>query len=190
MLLLERQHFIFIAAASAAFAALLVFAIYNSLQQTGSDKTGSEVIKVKKGDQVFVRYSSAVIKRIQDLPDNNTLEVEVSSELQVTNLGGLNGDVRYTDMTITWVEEGEEKNINDDDFKSIEYRFLPDIGNKTSYVYENADFITKVADNQLIVAIKPLLTAKVGEQYKVSLILHTGGLVDYQIAEKIIEVVP
>jgi len=183
---LERQHFIFIAAAAAAFTALLLFAFYNPFQQTD----GTEVIKVKKGDQAYVRYSSAVVKRVQDLPDRNSLEVEVSSELQVTNLGGLNGEVRYTDMTITWVEEGEEKNINDDDFKSIEYRFLPDIGNKTRYVYENADYITKADGSQLIVAIKPLSSAKVGEQYTVSLILHTGGLVDYQIAEKIVEVVP
>jgi hypothetical protein len=187
LLSLEREHFIFIAVAAAAFAALLLFAFYNPFQQTESDKG---LIKVKKGDQAYVRYSSAVVKRIQDLPDKNSVEVEVSSELQVTNLGGLNGEVRYTDMTITWAEEGEEKNINDDDFKSIEYRFLPDIGNKTRYVYENADYITKADGSQLIVAIKPLSSAKVGEQYTVSLILHTGGLVDYQIAEKIVEVVP
>jgi hypothetical protein len=187
---LERQHFVFIAAAAAAFAALIGLAYYNPFQQSEGDENDSDVIKVRKGDQVFVRYSPSVVKMIQDLPNRNTVEVEVSSELQVTNLAGLRGEIRYTDMEITFVDDGEVETINDDDFKTIEYRFFPDTGNRTSYVYENVDFIADSTDSQVIVTVKPLSTTKVGELYTVRLLLHTGGAVDYAIGEKTIEIIP
>lgn len=185
---MERQHFVFIAAVVVAFALLIVFSVYNPLQQSEGDE--NEVIKVRKGDQVFVRYSPAVIKMIQDLPNRNTVEVEVSSELQVTNLAGLRGEIRYSDMEITFVDGGQVETINDNDFKTIEYRFLPDAGNRTRYVYENVDFIASSADSQVIVTVKPLSTAKVGELYTVKLFLRTGGVVDYAIGEKTIEIIP
>lgn len=80
--------------------------------------------------------------------------------------------------------------INDNDFKTIEYRFLPDAGNRTRYVYENVDFIANSADSQVIVTVKPLSSAKVGELYTVKLFLRTGGVVDYAIGEKTIEIIP
>jgi hypothetical protein len=50
-------------------------------------------------------------------------------------------------MEIIYVEDGEVETINDDDyFDTIEYRFNPDTGNKTRYVYENADFTTRSKD--------------------------------------------
>jgi hypothetical protein len=185
---LERQYIVFSAAAAGAFAALILFAFYNPLQASEGDSP--DLIKAKKGEETFVRYSSAVIKLIQNLPDRNSVEVEVSSELQVTNLAGLRGQVRYTDMEITYVDDGVVETINDDDFGSIEYRFSPDTGNKTTYVYDNVDFLASAQDAQLIVAIEPLSTAKVGEHYTVKLVLHTGGLVSYGIDEKVIEIVP
>jgi hypothetical protein len=187
---LERQHYVFIAAAAAAFAALVVFGLYNPFQQSEGDDNASDVIKAKKGQEVFVRYSPTVVKMIQDLPNKNSLEVEVSSELQVTNLAGLRGEIRYPDMEITYVQGGKVETINDDDFKTIEYRFYPDRDNKTKYIYENVDFIAKAQDSQVIVAVKPLSSAEVGEQYTVRMVLHTGGVVGYQINEKIIELVP
>lgn len=184
---MERQHFVFVVSAAAAFAALVLFAFYNPLQQSEGEDAG--VIKAKKGEQVFVRYSSSVIKMIQNLPNRNTVEVEVSSELQVTNFAGLKGEVRYPDMEITFVQGGEVETINDDHFRSIEYRFYPDTGNKTKYVYENVEYIAKADDSQLVVAVKPLSTAKVGEQYLVRLLLHTGSAVDYAIEDKVIEII-
>ena len=188
---MERQHLIFIVAAAVAFGALVVFAFFNPFQQTeGGEGNGSEVIKAKKGQEVYVRYSSAVVKLIQDLPTKNAVEIEVSSELQVTNLAGLRGEIRYPDMEITYVQQGEVETINDDDFRTIEFRFFPDTGNKTKYVYGNVDYIAKAQDSQVVVAVKPLSSAKVGEQYTVKMVLHTGGVVGYQINEKIIEIVP
>jgi hypothetical protein len=186
---LERQYVIFAAAAAAAFAALIVFGLFNPLQQSEGDD-GPSVIKAKKGEQVFVRYSPSVVKMIQDLPMINSVEVEVSSELQNTNLAGLGGQIRYDDMEITYIQNGKVENVNDNDFKTIEYRFFPDSGNKTKYVYENVQFVANSVDSQVIVAVKPLSSAKVGEHYTVNLVLRTGGAVDYQIAEKTIEVVP
>lgn len=190
--LLERQHIIFIAAAAAAFGALIVFGLFNPLQRSegDADDTGSEVIKVREGETAFVRYSSSVVKLLQDLPDNNEVEVRVSSELQVVNFAGLNGEVRYPEMTIKWIEKGNQEEISEDDFKTIEYRFLPDKGNSTSYVYEDVDYIAKATNAQLLVAVKPLSTAKVGDKYTVELLMHTGGAVSYAISDKIIEIVP
>jgi hypothetical protein len=184
---LERQYIVFSAAAAGAFAVLILLAFYNPLQASEGDSP--DLIKAKKGEETYVRYSPAVIKLIQDLPNKNSVEVEVSSELQVTNFAGLSGQVRYTDMEITYVDDGVVKTINDDDFGSIEYRFRPDTGNKTTYVYENADFLASSQDAQLIVAIEPLSSAKVGDHYTVKLVLHTGGLVSYAIDEKVIEIV-
>ena len=186
---MERQYLVFIVAAAVGFAALIGFAFYNPFQQSEGED-GPDVIKAKKGEQVFVRYSSAVVKMIQDLPSRGSAEVEVSSELQVTNLAGLNGEIRYSKMEITYVEKGQEETIDEKDFNTIEYRFFPDTGNKTSYVYENVDYIAKATNSQVIVAIRPLSTAEVGEQYTVRLLLHTGGIVNYAIGEKIIEIVP
>lgn len=189
---MERQYIVFIIAAGAAFAALIGFAFYNPFQQSEGEENenGSDVIKVKKGQTAYVRYSSSVVKMIQDLPNKNTVEVEVSSELQVTNLAGLNGEIRYSKMDIKWIDDGKEETISEEDFKTIEYRFLPDSGNTTSYVYENADYIAKATSAQVIVAVKPLSTAKIGEQYNVKLLMHTGGVVSYAIDDKIIEIVP
>jgi hypothetical protein len=188
---LERQYIIFAAAAAAAFAALIVLGLFNPLQQSkGDDDSSNDVIKAKKGEQVFVRYSPTVIKMIQDLPTRNSVEVEVSSELQNTNLAGLGGQIRYSDMEITYVQEGEVETINDNDFKTIEYKFFPDSGNVTKYVYEKVQYTASTTDSQLIVGVKPLSSAKVGEHYTVRLVLHTGGAIDYEIAEKTIEIIP
>jgi hypothetical protein len=189
---LERQYIIFAAVAAAAFVALIVLANYNPLQQSKGDGNGnvSDVIKAKKGKEVFIRYSAALIKRIQSLPTKNSVEVEVSSELHNSNLAGIGGELTYTDMAITFVRGGEKETISDDIFKTIEYRFLPDAGNKTSYVYENVRYIGESQDSQVVLAVKPLSTAKIGEHYKVRLVLHTGGIVDYQVSERMIEIVP
>jgi hypothetical protein len=187
---LERQYIIFAAVAAAAFAALLVFAFYNPFQQSKGDDNGPDVIKAKKGKEVFVRYSSAVVKMIQNLPSKNSVEVEVSSELHNTNLAGINGEIRYSDMKMTFVQGGQNETVTDDVFTTIEYRFLPDAGNTTSYEYENVRYVAQSQDSQVVVAVKPLSTAKVGEHYTVKLLLHTGGIVSYKISEKVIEIVP
>jgi hypothetical protein len=188
---LERQYKIFIAAAGAVFAVLIVLGFYNPLQQSGADDSGNapDVIKAKKGQQVFVRYSSTVVKMMQNLPNKNSVEVEVSSELQVTNLAGLNGEIRYPNMEITYVRDGKEETVNEKDFKTMAYRFFPDIGNKTKYVYENVDYFANADNSQVVVTVKPLSTAKVGEHYTVKMDLHTGGIVNYGIGEKTIEIV-
>ena len=189
---MERQHIIFAAVAAAAFAALIVFANYNPLRQSnGNDNGGvSDVIKAKKGQEVFIRYSAALINRIQSLPTKNSVEVEVSSELHNSRLAGIRGNLTYSDMTITFVRGGEKETITDEIFKTIEYRFLPDAGNKTSYVYENVRYVAQSQDSQVVLAVKPLSTAKVGEHYTVKLILHTGGIVDYKVSERVIEIIP
>lgn len=189
---MERQYIVFIAAAAAVFGALVVFGLFNPLQQSEGDTTdtGNETIKVRKGETAFVRYSPAVVKLLQDLPNSNEVEVRVSSELHVVNFAGLNGEVRYPEMNIKWIEDGEEETINEKDFRTIEYRFLPDKGNTTSYVYEDVDYIAKATNAQLVVSVKPLSTASVGHKYNVELILHTGGVVSYAVNDKIIEIVP
>ena len=187
---MERQHIVFIIAAGAAFAALVGLAYYNPFQPSEGEENDSDVIKVKKGQTAFVRYSSSVVKMMQDLPNRNEVEIEVSSELQVTNFAGLSGEIRYMEMNIEWVEKGKEETISEENFKTIEYRFLPDRGNTTSYVYENVDYIAKATSAQLVVAVKPLSTAEVGEKYTVKLLMHTGGVVSYAIEDRIIEIVP
>jgi hypothetical protein len=183
----ERQYLAVIVAVVVAFSALIGLAFYNPFQPSEGDS--SDVIKARKGETVFVRYSPAVVKMIQDLPTRASAEVEVSSELQVTNFAGLNGELRYSKMEITFVQDGEAETIEEKDFKTIEYRFYPDAGNTTSYVYENIDFIAKATNAQVIVAVRPLSTAEVGDQYTVKLLLNTGGVVNYAITDKIIEIV-
>lgn len=189
---MERQHIVFIAAAGAAFAALIVIGLYfNPLKTDGSNNSGSNdnAIKARVGEKVNIKYSSATVKRIQDLPANNKLRVEVSSELHNTNLAGLKGEVRYSDMSITYVQKGKEETLDADQFKTIEYRFLPDPGNTTKYVYEDVRFITSSPDAQLVVTVVPLTTAKVGERYTVELVGNTGGIISYGYGEKTIEIV-
>jgi hypothetical protein len=187
---LERQYKIFIAVVGAAFAALIVLAFYNPLQQLGADSgNGPDVIKAKKGQQVYVRYSSSVVSMIQKLPDNNSVELEVSSELQVTNFAGLNGEIRYPIMEITYVQNGKEETVSEKDFKTIAYRFFPDVGNKTKYAYEDVDYIAKADNSQVVVTVKSLSTAKVGAHYTVKMVLNTGSMVSYAIGEKTIEIV-
>lgn len=185
---MERQYLIFIGAAAAAFTLLIVFAFYNPLQALES-KENSDIIKVRKGEEVYIHYSPSTVKKIQDLPDRNRVDVEVSSELHNTNFAGLRGEVKYADMSVTFVRRGEVETVTADEFQSIEYRFLPDAGNKTTYSYEDVDFIANSEQSQLVVAVKPLTTAEVGDQYTVKLYLRTGGIVDYAIAEKTIEMV-
>ncbi|HXG07385.1 MAG TPA: hypothetical protein VNI77_08690 [Nitrososphaera sp.] len=195
---MERQHTIFIAVTAAAFGALVVLGFFfKPLQRIEGDddstsgvNSNNDVIKVRKGQTAHVRYSPTVVKMIQDLPENNEVEVRVSSELQLVNFAGLNGELRYRDMTIKWVENGIQETISETDFKTIEYRFLPDRGNSTSYVYEDVDYIAKATNAQLVVSVKPLSTAKVGDRYTVSLLMHTGSAVSYAIGDKTIEIVP
>jgi hypothetical protein len=184
---LERQHIVFIAAAATAFAILIGLAYYNPFQQLIGDD--SSVTKVRKGEVVNIRYSSNVGKMIHDLPARNALEAKVSSELLVTNVAGIGGEFRYNDMTITYVQDGKEETVTPEEFRTIEYRFFPDRGNTTKYLFENVDYIAKTDNNQLIVSVKPLSNAKVGERYIVGLTLHTGNPIGYSIGNKVIEII-
>jgi hypothetical protein len=187
--LLERQHFIFISAAAAAFAILLVFAFYNPLQGLQAEPEGSEVIKVKKGEEVNITYSPQTVRRVQDLPDRNRVDIQVSSELHVDNFAGLRGEIRYSDMSVTFVRRGEVETVSADEFRSIEYRFLPDAGNRTTYSYEDVEFIAQSEESRIVVTVEPLNTAKVGDQYTIKLYLRTGTAVDFAIAEKTVEII-
>lgn len=185
---MERQHKIFIIAAAAGFAVLVGLAYYNPFQQfIGAADDG--VIKIRKGEVANIRYSSNVGKMIHDLPNRNALEAKVSSELQVTNIAGIRGQFTYNDMTITYVQGGQKENVTADEFNTIEYRFHPDKGNTTSYLYENVDYVARADDNQLVVSVKPLSSARIGERYTVGLTLHTGSLIGYAIDNKVIEIV-
>ncbi|MGI0025775.1 MAG: hypothetical protein ACREA4_11625, partial [Nitrososphaera sp.] len=112
---MERQYLIFIVAAAAVFGALIVVGLYfNPLQSEGESDDGTSdgnVLEAKVGQRVYVRYSSNVIKMIQNLPQKNSLELKASSELLNTNLAGLRGEVRYTDMTIEFVQNGEKERV-------------------------------------------------------------------------------
>lgn len=79
--------------------------------------------------------------------------------------------------------------VSEENFKTVEYRWFPDAGNRTSYVYENADYIARGVNSQVIVAVKPLPEAKVGDEYTVRLLLHTSGAVSYAIDDKVIKIV-
>jgi hypothetical protein len=188
---LERQYLIFIIAAAAGFGTLIVVGLYfNPLKTSGESGNGTDddVIKAKVGQKVYVRYSSNVIKMIQNLPEKNSLELRASSELHNINLGGLRGEVRYTDMTIEYVQNGEQEKVTDDEFRTIAFRFLPDVGNRTTYTYENVEFIAQTTDPQLIATFTPLSTAEVGQRYTVKLVLD-AGIINYGIEDRVIEIV-
>ena len=188
---MERQYLIFIIAAAAAFGALIVVGLYfNPLRtddDSGNDGADRNVIKAKVGERVYVRYSTKVINMIEKLPEKNSLELEASSELHNINLGGLRGELRYSDMTIAFVQNGEEEKMTDDVFKTIEYRFAPDAGNQTVYTYENVEFRAQTTDSQLIATFVPLSTAEIGHRYTVKLILD-AGIINYAIDDRVIEI--
>ncbi len=186
---MERQYLIFIAAAAAGFTALIVVGLFfNPMDSEGDTGEDDGTIDAKIGQNVFVRYSANTIGLIQKLPEKSALKLEVSSELHNTNLGGLRGELRYTDMIIEYVQNGKKESVSEDDFDTIQYRFLPDAGNKTTYRYENVDFNAYTTDSQLVASFVPLSTANVGQQYTVKLFLESG-IVNYAPQEKIIEIV-
>ena len=185
---MERQYVVFIVVAAVAFGTLIIVGLFFNPMQTQGENP--DVVKAKIGQEVYVRYSSGVVTQIQNLPSKNKVDVEVSSELHNTNLAGLRGEVRYNDMIIAYVQNGKYEAVRDEVFPTIEYRFFPDSGNKTTYSYENVRFVDNGQNPQLLVSVVPLNSAEVGERYTIKLILDTGGLIKYQIAEKIIEIVP
>lgn len=188
---MERQYVVFIVVAAVAFGTLIIVGLFfNPTQTQGKNSDSDNIIKAKIGQEVYVRYSSGVITQIQNLPSKNEVVVEVSSELHNTNLAGLRGEVRYNEMIISYVQDGKYEAVRDEVFPTIEYRFYPDAGNKTTYSYENVRFVPDGENPQLLVSVVPLNAAEVGERYTIKLILDTGGLVKYQISEKVIEIVP
>jgi len=185
---------VFIAAAAAVFGALIIVGVFFNPIKTsaGNNNSGNEepgVIKAKIGKRVDIKYSANVIGMIQKLPSKNNLTLEVSSELHNTNLAGLLGEFRFSDEIITFVQNGKVESVSADTFKTIEYRFFPDQGNKTTYTYENVKFVSQSKDSQLVASFVPLSTAKVGDKYTVKLVLDTGGIIKYAIGEKTIEIV-
>lgn len=187
---MERQYLIFAIAAAAAFGGLLVVGLFFNPPHAASpdSSTDSGVIQAKIGKTAYVHYSSGVIGLIQKLPEKNLVTIEAPAELLNTNLAGLKGEVTYTDMNIQYVQNGKEETINEKDFKTIQYKFLPDPGNMTSYRYENVKVNALATSSQIVVSFVPLPTAKVGEQYQVKMILE-GGPVDIGIDPKTIEIV-
>jgi len=191
---LERQYLIFIVAAGVAFGALIIVGLFfNPLRTEGDSGNGNtdtdpNLIQAQVGQEVYVRYSYNVIKMIQGLPAKNSLELRAASELHNINLGGLRGELRYTDTMIEFVQNGKEESVSGDEFKSIEFRFLPDSGNRTTYIYEDVTFNARSTDSQLIATFVPLSTAKVGEKYPVKLVLD-AGIINYGIEDRIIEIV-
>jgi hypothetical protein len=185
---LERQYLIFIAAAAAGFAALIVVGLFFNPLQAAEDPADSKFIEAEIGKTAYVRYSAGVIKLVQGLPEKNILRIEAPSELLSTNLGGLKGELRYTGMTISYVQNGEQEEIEEQDFKTVQHRFLPDAGNMTSYTYRNVDFIPQATSAELIASFIPLDTAKVGDEYPVKIVLE-GGPVDIGVEEKVIKIV-
>jgi hypothetical protein len=189
---LERQYLVFIIAAAVAFGALIIVGLYfNPLRtegDSGDGNTDPNLIKARVGQEVYVRYSYNVIKMIQGLPAKNNLELRAASELHNINLGGLRGELLYTDTMIEFVQNGKEESVSGDEFKSIEYRFLPDSGNQTKYIYEDVTFNARATDSQLVATFVPLSTAKVGEKYPVKLILD-AGIINYGIEDRVIEIV-
>jgi hypothetical protein len=195
---------IFILAAAGTFATLIVVGLlFNPLGKSNSSIASSTnvssnsssiaAIKARVGKQVDIQYSSGVANMIQRLPSNNNVTIVMSSELQNTNFAGLRGEVRYSDELIKYVQKGKVQTIMGDNFKTIEYKFLPDTGNQTLYTFKNVQFISNpnsIGDGKVIVSLVPLSTAKVGEHYTVKLELETGGLINYGIGEKTIEIVP
>jgi hypothetical protein len=187
---LQRQYLIFVAVAAAGFAALIVVGLYfNPLKSEGKTGTKNDgVVDAKIGQSVHVRYSASTVGLIQKLPAKSAIKLESASELQNTNLGGLKGELRYTDMIIEYVQNGKKETISEKDFDTIQYKFLPDAGNKTTYRYENVDFTSYATSSELVATFVPLSTAKVGQQYTVKLFLDSGT-VQYAPQEKIIRIV-
>lgn len=186
---MERQYVIFIIAAGASFAALLVIGLFfNPLQAQPEDSDEDGIIEAEIGKAADVRYSSGFIRQIQNLPDKNILRIEAPSELLNTNLGGVKGELRYSEMTIKYFQNGKLEQVSERDFETIQYRFLPDAGNVTSYTYRNVDFLAQATSAELIATFVPLSTAEVGREYPVKIILE-GGPVDIGIQEKIIKIV-
>ncbi len=185
---MERQYLIFISAAAAGFAALVVVGLFFNPLQAAEGPKDSKIIEAEIGKTAYVRYSSGVIGLVQGLPEKNILRIEAPSELLSTNLGGLKGELRYNGMTISYVQNGEQKEIEEKDFKTVQYGFLPDAGNMTSYTYRNVDFTAHATSAELIASFIPLDTAKVGDEYPVKIVLE-GGPVDLGINEKIIRIV-
>lgn len=193
---MERQHIVFIAAAAAIFGALVIVGLFfNPLKSdnsvAGNNNSGNDpnVIKARIGYMIDIRYSPSVVSLIEKLPNRNNLTLEVSSQLHNTNLAGLKGEIRYTSELITYVQNGEKKVVNGDDFKSIEYRFAPDKGNTTTYAYRNVEYTSTGDNSQLVASFTPLSSAKVGDRYTVKLLLD-AGTINYAIGEKTIEMVP
>ncbi|HEY8140373.1 MAG TPA: hypothetical protein VIE86_04755 [Nitrososphaera sp.] len=188
---MERQYLIFIVAAAAAFGALIIVGLYFNPLLTGDSGDGNSdpnLIRARVGQEVYVRYSYNVVKMIQSLPANNNLELRAASELHNVNLGGLRGELRYADTMIEYVQNGEEERVSGADFKSIEFKFLPDSGNQTTYTYEDVTFNARATDSQLVATFVPLSTAKVGEKYPVKLVLD-AGLINYGIEDRVIEII-
>lgn len=179
-------------AAAAAFGALIIVGLYfNPLRtegDSGNGNTDPNLIRARVGQEVYVRYSYNVVKMIQDLPANNNLELRAASELHNVNLAGLRGEVRYSDTMIEYVQNGKEEKVSGEEFKSIEYRFLPDSGNQTTYIYEDVTFNARSTDSQLVATFVPLSTAKIGEKYPVKLVLD-AGIINYGIEDRVIEIV-
>jgi hypothetical protein len=187
---LERQYLIFIAAAGAGFGALIIVGLFFNPLQAAQDNSSPDtrVVEAEVGKTAYVRYSSGVIGLVQKLPEKNILRIEAPSELLNTDLAGLRGEFRHTSMTISFVQNGELEEIDEKDFKTIQYKFLPDAGNMTSYTYRNVDFNAQATSAQLIASFVPLSTAKVGQEYPVKIILE-GGPADIGVEEKIVRVV-
>ena len=187
---MERQYLIFIAVAGAGFAALLIIGLFVIPLQAAPETPAvdRDIIEAEIGKMAYVRYGSGTISQIQNLPDKNILRIEASSELRNTDLAALRGEFRHTSMTIDYVQNGKNETVDEKDFDSIKFRFLPDAGNVTSYTYRNVEFNALATSAQLIASFVPLDTAKVGDEYSVKIILE-GGPVDVGIAEKKIRIV-
>lgn len=188
---MERQYIIFSIAAAAIFGAIALLWLFN-ISTTGASSGGEDddknVIEARIGKKVYVRYSSAVIDLINKLPNKNSLILTSSSELHNTGLGGLEGELRYGDVSLSYTQNGKVRNETAETFKSIEYRFLPDAGTNSTYTYENVKFDAETNKSQLVATFVPLSTAKVGEKYTVKLYLE-GGAVDYSVNDRVIKIV-
>jgi|GEM_PF-3040575 len=188
--ILERQYLIFIIAAGAGFAAILIVGLFFNPLHAAPDNSNSDtgVVEAKIGKTAYVRYSFGVISLIQDLPEKNLLRIEAPSELLNTDLAGLRGEFRHTSVTISYVQNGKLKEIDEKDFKTVQFRFLPDAGNMTSYTYRNVEYNEQATNAELLASFVPLSTAKVGQEYPVKIILE-GGPTDIGVEEKIIKIV-
>lgn len=180
---------IFIIAAGVGFAALLIVGLFfNPLSAKPADSVDGKFIEATLGKPVYVRYSSGVVSLVQKLPDKNLVRIEAPSQLLNTNLAGLKGEIRYSEMNISYVQNGKVEEVAEKDFKTIQYRFLPDPGNVTKYFYSNVEFNALATSSEIVATFVPLSTAKVGEEYPVKMVLE-GGPVDIGIDEKIVKMV-